>query len=826
MPEGQHRTGTLTWNADTGRLTVTVEEENGRRRTVRHPYDLADDLHDRDPAQLDGTRVEFLWHKSRIRDLRPHGAPAAPPPPPPPKRVRSRQFINPYTFLPATPRDTADPHLGDRTPTGHDRLRAGHWTGTLRVRLTTVTPLLLLDPSRAEPVPGTNDHFSHPVLLRSGAVHLPATSVKGMLRAAYEAVTNSRMGVFNGHGQRLGHRMPVEAAQKMVPARISDDGTQVILLPGDTPPGSGGHPAAGPLHAAWLPRYLTPAVSYHGGREPRHGDEVTALVERVEHHTKTGKHNFDFWQVRRITPVGTPLPEALPPAMGGREAARHKPTGETKTIRGWVCVTNRNINNKHDERVFFTDRVDPHYHPFAPELADRWRQVVADYRAAHRPADIHDRRNAGGRRAEPSDYLGPEPGKTAWSPHQYDDAYLELGPGSLCYARVENGSIKGLYPVQIARDLFATAPEKLLHPTLHPAPARDALSPADRVFGWVAPAGPGAHRGQLRIGPLTPEGDVTPEDFGTPGLPLPILGRPKPQQARFYLGTHQQASAALRDRLERSDWYSPSQALRGRKAYWHHRGLPPGYWEDPLTDSTQEPDRTGRFQEYRRPDKDGARQRDSQNRSVRGWIPPGFPFTFTVGVTNLTATELGALLWLLRLPEGHHHRLGYGKPLGFGSIRLELDGPDATDLRDGDQWRETYRDLRPAADTTPAGQDEILEHALRAFEDAVALTGTGEHLTAFRTVAEGNEDGAVHYPRVYNDENDDDDTPVPPDPEGKSYAWFVSNEQVEGRMTKPGRGRSLPLWGAPLLPLHPEKKNRQNRQNRQNRPPYGKGTRR
>ncbi|MFE1412237.1 TIGR03986 family CRISPR-associated RAMP protein [Streptomyces sp. NPDC058746] len=820
MSEGHHRTGTLTWNADTGKLAVAVEEEKGRRRPVKRPYDLAYELRDRDPAQLDGMRVEFLWHKG-IRDLRPYGAPAAPPPPPRAKKVKARQFINPYTFLPATPRNTADPHLGDRTPTGHDRLRPGHWTGTLQVRLTTVTPLLLLDPSRAEPAPATNDHFSHPVLLRSGTVHLPATSVKGMLRAAYEAVTNSRMAVFNGHGERLGHRMPVEASQKMVPARISDDGTQVILLPGDTAPGSKGKPATGPLHAAWLPRYLTQAITYPGRKEPRHGDEVTALVERVEHHSKAGHHNFDFWQVRTITRADAPLLETLPSAVRGRARGQHKPTGETKTIRGWVCITNRNINNKHDERVFFTDREAPRPHPLTPELADQWRQVVADYRAAHRPADIHERRNNRGDKAKPHDYLGPEPGKTAWSPHQYDDTYLKLGPKFLCYAWVENGRIKGLYPVQIARDLFDSAPDELLHSTLHPAPARDALSPADRAFGWIAPVGPGAHRGQLRIGPVTPEGEVTPEDFGTPGLALPILGQPKPQQARFYLGTHRQAPAPLRDGLGRADWYTPGQTLRGRKAYWHHRGLPPTYWDNPLTDTTQEPDRTGRFQEYRRPDKGGKPQRDNQNRSIRGWIPPGSAFTFTIGVTNLTTTELGALLWLLRLPEGHHHRLGYGKPLGFGSVRLELTGLDATDLRDGDQWSETYRDLDPIADTTPADQAEILEDALRAFESAVTQTGNDEHLTAFRTVAEGNETAAVHYPRVHDEETDGDDTPVPPDPEGNAYAWFASNEQVQDRKVKTGRGRSLPLWNDPLLPLHPEKKN-----NQQNRPPHGKGTRR
>jgi len=35
--------------------------------------------------------------------------------------------------------------------------------------------------------------------------------------------------------------------------------------------------------------------------------------------------------------------------------------------------------------------------------------------------------------------------------------------------------------------------------------------------------------------------------------------------------------------------------------------------------------------------------------------------------------ELGALLWVLDLPEGHHHKIGMGKPLGLGSVAIELN---------------------------------------------------------------------------------------------------------------------------------------------------------
>ena len=58
-----------------------------------------------------------------------------------------------------------------------------------------------------------------------------------------------------------------------------------------------------------------------------------------------------------------------------------------------------------------------------------------------------------------------------------------------------------------------------------------------------------------------------------------------------------------------------------------------------------------------------------------------YEFGFDLHVTNLSRVELGALLWLLALPSDHFHRLGGGKPLGFGSVRLEMT--EAV-LHDGD----------------------------------------------------------------------------------------------------------------------------------------------
>ncbi|MFF3409370.1 TIGR03986 family CRISPR-associated RAMP protein [Streptomyces sp. NPDC002742] len=775
------RSGQLRW--DSAKAQLFVDGDGASRPYRVKDAMLGPELGPQASAHLDGLRVDYDWPNGQPKNVRPHGAagpqrrpkPAARPP------AGSEEFVNPYLFIPARPRTGRNSDLGDRRPGGHHRIRPDRWSGRIAVTLTVNTPLLLLDTARAQHA--ANGHATYPVLMRDGSPHLPATSVKGMLRAAYEAVTNSRFGVFAGHGDRLGHRRDVGTSKGMVPARISDDETEVVLLPGDTPVGgqSGRQPV---MHAAWLPQYRKgqptpqPRIRYSGpgARAAVHGDFVEAEVELRRHRS----NNFQYWQV--LPGTLTPLPASAP----CRPSAAPTAGGERKTIRGWVFISNQNMGNKHDERIFFTCTQDPVPHPLTPALATEWENLIRDYRQAHRPQDINERPAAHGNgRARPQDFLGHEPGKTAWSPHQYDDAYLRLKAGTLCYAAVEGGKITGLYPVAVSRALFDKPPKDLLHPTLAPASTPDELSPADRVFGWVNPAGSGAYRGQLRIGPVTCDTDPSEaiEEFPGDGVALAVLSNPKPQQGRFYLTPDQNApQQPLPAGTPKAKWFTGKQGPRGRKAYWHHAALPDGYWDNPAPG--------GHTPEYRRPDgEDKNPVRDDQNRSVLGWIRPGTRFRLTLDVDNLTDTELGALTWLLTLPEQHFHRLGHGKPLGFGSVRLDID-PERTDLGTGGHWRTYYRTLAPAPQRAAEPPDPLCRRLAAAFEELVRGRPGGPcpELDAFRAAARGTPGSAVHYPRTTAD----------PGPETKSYEWFVENEREKG-----GPRLSLPSWHTPQLPIDP-----------------------
>jgi hypothetical protein len=167
-------------------------------------------------------------------------------------------------------------------------------------------------------------------------------------------------------------------------------------------------------------------------------------------------------------------------------------------------------------------------------------------------------------------------------------------------------------------------------------------------------------------------------------------------------------------------------------------------------------------------------------------------------VTNLSDVELGALLWLLSLPENHYHRLGGAKPLGFGSIKLTINW-DKTDLRKGENWREFYSSLISISNSSL----KDAETTIQSFKDAVAdVYGNGESFEEVRFIksfccgCQGfNDNKPVHYPRKRQQPGQN---PVPPHPEGKAFEWFVENERTGASKV------SLPeLWNETGLPLLP-----------------------
>ncbi|MCX7664015.1 MAG: TIGR03986 family CRISPR-associated RAMP protein [Gemmataceae bacterium] len=697
-------------------------------------------------------------------------------------------FHNPYNFVPALPRDRVTGELGDHEPIGHHVLHPDRFTGVIRVKMTAVTPLLLPDAARMteydrdDPQLGIKkDHKSFPVRVDAeGKPYIPPTSIKGMLRSAYEAVTNSRMAVFAGHDRKLAYRMATQEGLSLIPARVENG--KIVLMLGTSTIGNNG--PQGPMYAAWLPRYFRGnldrnAVHYPNGQLPAHRDEVECWIELIQHWRWDRRNNrhqqdFQYWRVRQIVLKGQklgPQPNASHDSGKRDRSSYHQPLGQFQRITGFVCITNPNIDRKHDERVFFTNSQQSPAIPITAQDEHDWETLILNYQQEHEEEICQGRTSP------------PALSHSEWSRqivgiNGQNDTETELSGGTLLYAQVQQvdgrWEICGLYPVNISRKLYEISPIDLLPTSLRPATSPQELSPADRVFGWVNQDGHGAYKGNLRIGPvtcLTPKEQAL-ENFGTPGLPLAILGQPKPQQVRFYVAASQKGEAQPNGLPKEQAGYSAKKGLRGRKVYPHHNGLPAGHWNNAMEDRTQKPV-NGHFQEYRRP-KLKEEQRDDQNRSIQGWVRPSTEFTFDIHVTNLSKVELGALLWLLSLPEKHYHRFGGGKPLGFGSVRLEIDAEN-THLYDGTAWKQIYSTL-DEFQPTEADHNVLVQ----AYKDAVKASYEKSFeqvsfIAAWLKMATGHADNLpTHYPRARQQQGDS----VPPHPEGKAFEWFVANDRT------------------------------------------------
>jgi hypothetical protein len=72
------------------------------------------------------------------------------------------------------------------------------------------------------------------------------------------------------------------------------------------------------------------------------------------------------------------------------------------------------------------------------------------------------------------------------------------------------------------------------------------------------------------------------------------------------------------------------------------------------------------------------------------------------------------------------------------------------------------------------------------------------YIRAFLAAAKGDPEVPVHYPRVRPPGMDDPSVPVPADPRGQAYEWFVQND----RLQRDGDAVSLPPADGAALPVH------------------------
>lgn len=664
------------------------------------------------------------------------------------------RFLNPYNFVRALPeKDSGDPLLGRCPPPPHDRYVG--LTGQITCELTAVTPLFTGDAASVVRDESKLDHYHYQFFRYDGEPAIPATSLRGSIRAVFEAATNSCFAVLAAH-QRLSQHFDSRKAPELVPARVEkvEDGWQLRLLTGATPL-QVNRPPSGQQYAAWLHAYwplrpsgtlrqtppLTQQIRQFQERRRKgtevkphslqHGDACCALLEDVQHPFP----RIRFWDVIDVVPVQD------------RASLERRRRPNQRIEQGWLCITNQNIEPKHSERFFFRareNRIGPVTIELPKDARDSYEDLIADYQERHADA-VHKRGK--------SPHLPLGPTDVGLSRFIYTRSERQLHGGELVYAYLDGSpmrpEVKFIVPVSVPRVGYEHQIGDLLEGK-NKCEQIDLLCPACRTFGWVW--------GTDDLRQETPDADVRTayasrvrfrhakltHDAGTFDATLAILSSPKPTTVRFYLRAKDNQAEDGRDDAE-VNYDAEGQVLRGRKFYRHHG------------DQLQ-------AREYLRAEG----ERDDQNRTVHGVQQPGSKFTFALHFDNLAPVELGALLWALEL-EGWHHRIGLGKPLGFGSATVRVTelrtlNPRARYAVGATGWDDSISSKESWITTFKTAMQERYGapfHDLVNICDLRALLATTPPLP-------------VHYPR----------TDQEPAPEGKNFEWFMGNNRA-GRNAGP-----------------------------------------
>ena len=178
-------------------------------------------------------------------------------------------FHHAYNFVPLPKRPESGP-LADSAPAGHDTVQDGRLSGRITVTITVITDLLVAEPDTTGVLRLRSASGKPGGPVDGGDVEIPQTSVKGMLRTAYEALTASRFGVIDlPPGDRLPYRQTSQPTKlTRVQLNTNSDGilsaTAVHAVNGALIPTGTDYDVSDPVrdgYLAVLDNYLTVLVA-------------------------------------------------------------------------------------------------------------------------------------------------------------------------------------------------------------------------------------------------------------------------------------------------------------------------------------------------------------------------------------------------------------------------------------------------------------------------------------------------------------------------------------------------------------------------------------
>lgn len=686
------------------------------------------------------------------------------------------RFLNPFNFvrpvpapqnLPPLSEDTADLHLLWRCPPPpHDRYTG--LSGRITCIMTAKTPVFVSDSEDYEPKDDPKAHKTYRFFNVNGDDVIPASSLRGSIRSVFEAATNSTFGAFTFKDEPLFYRQPPEVALGLVPARVEQDensesGYKLRLLSNECSITIGQrNPVT--FYGAWLPRYPNERIllkpRWTTGRDGRQYDRHKHLL--TEDELVTIPPNCVDGSLCYAAIINTQtLPNSDRKGYPHLEAeyvnndkakveswVRKQRNRQYSVVAGYVHITGLNADVKQYERFFCTneDETDS-YVQLPKKQAIAYNNLMRDY---------HQRKDSIANSLSNAERKGIQPSR-------FIQQLEQLKEGTLVYADLEgtnaNPTIRAIYPVAISRTMYERTIRDVIadhHPHLLPPTNINELCLASRVFGWVSQEGDEdltrevAYRGRIRFSNATVTHAIRNDD----PLTLSILGTPHPTSLEFYLD----GITNIKPQRNAKHGYSePNAKIRGRKIYRHHKK-----WIT-AEDNTTKTEAT-------------TNDKSDQNRTIQGVYEPDSGWTFTIEFENLQPVELGALLWSLELRDEFvyddnqsiafegYHRIGYGKPLGFGSVQIEVTGLDFYDAKT--RYTSEQTELAGGKEHKPELIQRFQTEMSRLYGDA-AFDQLDNIEDLLKLLCEPEEGLSIHYPR--------------PEYEGRGekgnegFQWFMTN---------------------------------------------------
>ncbi|HET8547015.1 MAG TPA: RAMP superfamily CRISPR-associated protein, partial [Bryobacteraceae bacterium] len=578
-------------------------------------------------------------------------------------RTPGDKFHNPYQFVTANAPDSASlPKLSERASAklSHDRYYPRLKSGYIDCLITAETPLVI----GASQQKRDGDSTIVQSYERDGRPAIPASTLRGLISAHLEALTNSSMRILENSYYSV--RKDMEQALSAIGIllkRLGPNGKLCWYMKPLALPTF--HPQAKQLNPLWRKYFTTPVLKQYIGSRKQIEDPAWISSHRnwrpgdpLASHAVPGALT---WNGNDVEPLGI--------VHCAHEYRLSLEPGGANVDGMWRilgCTPGRQIPRNKEHELFIPapwltgykvadataatpdlipvgDGVVERFERIAKQMTDEWRPADGNNVRPYEPVCTRSRMKPGAR----PEYLRLQAGDVLYFGFKTAHGGLEVDDVSFSAIwRKEVPKTTFQFFSQISPDLLPMSPERISKRDAKDVP----ITLAEKLFGFVEDRAKGQEKGgrslagRLRFTDATYRGGAGDDPYMSE-YTLKILSSPKPPSPALYFTrpNDHRGEYIEKLRLGRDNNHVP----RGRKFYVHHRDAGQG--------------QPGRTQTPDNPD---------QKMTVRP-LTPGAQFRFRIWFENLMDEELRQLIRALRPSPATRYKLGLGKPLGLGTVRLD-----------------------------------------------------------------------------------------------------------------------------------------------------------